>query len=48
MCCHVHGFQPYFYCALPPGLSPDDLESFRKALNDRTGEATAGRSKQPV
>jgi len=48
VCVHVHGFQPYFYASLPPGLSPDDLESFRKALNDRTGDATSGRGKQPV
>lgn len=35
ICCHVHGFAPYFYCAIPPGFGPDDLDNFRKALNAR-------------
>ena len=46
--CHVHGFEPYFYCATPPGFSPDDVDPFRKALNDRVAEATGGRQKQPL
>lgn len=35
ICCHVHGFAPYFYCAIPPGFGPDDVDNFRKALNVR-------------
>lgn len=35
VCCHVHGFQPYFYAAMPASMTPDDLEDFRRALNVR-------------
>jgi hypothetical protein len=36
VCCHIHGFQPYFFAAMPPTFAPDDVEAFRKALNVRT------------
>lgn len=45
MCCHVHGFQPYFYASLPPNFTPDDVESFRKALNVRGGRAQVWRAR---
>lgn len=48
VCCHVHGFVPYFYAAIPNGFGPDDVDNFRKALNDRTAEATGARQKQPL
>jgi DNA polymerase delta subunit 1 len=35
VCCHIHGFQPYFYAAMPGNFAPDDVEAFRKALNVR-------------
>ena len=35
VCCHVHGFEPYFYAAMPQGFGPDDVDTFRKALNVR-------------
>jgi hypothetical protein len=35
VCCHIHGFEPYFYAAMPGNFAPDDVEAFRKALNVR-------------
>ena len=33
VCAFVHGFEPYFYVALPRGgFSPDDVEAFRQSL----------------
>lgn len=32
VCCHVHGFEPYFYIACPAGMNPDDISSFHKVL----------------
>ncbi|GBG84624.1 hypothetical protein CBR_g38906 [Chara braunii] len=34
VCALVHGFEPYFYITCPPGFGPDDVESFRRLLND--------------
>ena len=36
VCCHIHGFQPYFYAAMPSNFAPDDVEAFRKVLNVRS------------
>lgn len=33
MCCHVHGFHPYFYVAAPPNFSKEQLPEFRSCLN---------------
>ncbi len=43
MCCHIHGFQPYFFAAMPPSFAPDDVEAFRKALNVRARVLTRWR-----
>ncbi|KAK2726361.1 DNA polymerase delta catalytic subunit-like [Artemia franciscana] len=33
VCCHVHGFSPYFYIEAPSSFGPSDCASFKKALN---------------
>ncbi|KAF3440626.1 hypothetical protein FNV43_RR18910 [Rhamnella rubrinervis] len=38
VCCHVHGFEPYFYASCPPGMGPDDISHFHKILEDRMRE----------
>ena len=48
VCCHVHGFQPYFYAAMPASLSPDDVETFRKVLNVRPRRARVQRTLSPL
>lgn len=35
VCCHIYGFRPYFYAAMPSNFAPDDVEAFRKVLNVR-------------
>lgn len=32
VCCFVHGFEPYFYIACPPGMGPDDISRFHQSL----------------
>ncbi|KAG0494350.1 hypothetical protein HPP92_005344 [Vanilla planifolia] len=39
VCCHVHGFEPYFYISCPAGMGPDDISVFHKALEDRMRES---------
>ncbi|CAI9753051.1 unnamed protein product [Fraxinus pennsylvanica] len=39
VCCHVHGFEPYFYVCCPPGMGPDDISDFHQALEGRMREA---------
>ncbi|XP_066564799.1 DNA polymerase delta catalytic subunit [Amia ocellicauda] len=33
VCCHIHGFVPYFYTPAPLGFSPAHLSDFQKELN---------------
>ncbi|KAL3844768.1 hypothetical protein ACJIZ3_002171 [Penstemon smallii] len=39
VCCHVHGFEPYFYISCPPGMGPDDISHFHQLLEGRMREA---------
>eukprot|EP01018_Ginkgo_biloba_P018766 Gb_15178 [translate_table: standard] len=39
VCCHVHGFQPYFYISCYDGMSPDDITRFQQILEGRMREA---------
>lgn len=39
VCCHVHGFEPYFYISCPPGMGPDDISRFHQILEGRMREA---------
>ncbi|XP_071696476.1 DNA polymerase delta catalytic subunit [Rutidosis leptorrhynchoides] len=40
VCCHVHGFEPYFYISCPPGMGPDDISRFHQTLEGRMREAS--------
>jgi DNA polymerase delta subunit 1 len=33
ICCHVHGFAPYFYVALPNKFTLQHCGEFKKAIN---------------
>ncbi|XP_074872198.1 DNA polymerase delta catalytic subunit isoform X2 [Carettochelys insculpta] len=33
VCCHVHGFAPYFYVPAPAGFQPQHLSDFQRELN---------------
>ncbi|CAK9268862.1 unnamed protein product [Sphagnum jensenii] len=39
VCCHVHGFEPYFYISCLDGIGPDDVPKFRSTLESRMREA---------
>ncbi|KAJ4960448.1 hypothetical protein NE237_020358 [Protea cynaroides] len=39
VCCHVHGFEPYFFVSCPPGMGPDDISRFHQILEARMREA---------
>ncbi|CAA7034877.1 unnamed protein product [Microthlaspi erraticum] len=39
VCCYVHGFEPYFYIACPPGMGPDDISRFHQSLEGRMRES---------
>ncbi|KAK4887632.1 hypothetical protein RN001_003903 [Aquatica leii] len=34
VCCHIHGFSPYFYVLLPSDFTESDCHNFRKVLNN--------------
>ncbi|KAG2716179.1 hypothetical protein I3843_05G168600 [Carya illinoinensis] len=38
VCCHVHGFEPYFYISCPAGMGPDDISRFHQTLEARMKE----------
>ncbi|XP_022132709.1 DNA polymerase delta catalytic subunit [Momordica charantia] len=46
VCCHVHGFEPYFYISCPPGMGPDDISLFHRTLEVRMREVNRN-SKAP-
>ncbi|XP_039734643.1 DNA polymerase delta catalytic subunit [Pteropus medius] len=33
VCCHIHGFAPYFYTPAPPGFGPEHLSGLQQELN---------------
>ncbi|XP_073149546.1 DNA polymerase delta catalytic subunit isoform X1 [Henckelia pumila] len=39
VCCHVHGFEPYFYISCPTGMGPDDISRFHQILEGRMRES---------
>ncbi|PKA57109.1 DNA polymerase delta catalytic subunit [Apostasia shenzhenica] len=39
VCCHVHGFEPYFYISCPAGIGPDDISRFHQTLEGRMRES---------
>ncbi|XP_074567466.1 DNA polymerase delta catalytic subunit [Curcuma longa] len=39
VCCHVHGFEPYFYIKCPMGMGPDDISRFHQTLEGRMRES---------
>ena len=44
VCAFVHGFEPYFYVALPRGgFSPDDVEAFRQLLEREVVNASGAK-----
>ncbi|KAF5917171.1 hypothetical protein HPG69_014104 [Diceros bicornis minor] len=48
ICCHIHGFAPYFYTPAPPGFGPEHLGDLQRELNaaisrdQRGGKELAG------
>ncbi|TQE13058.1 hypothetical protein C1H46_001433 [Malus baccata] len=38
VCCHVHGFEPYFYINCFPRMGPDDISRFHQIFEGRMGE----------
>ncbi|ELW69129.1 DNA polymerase delta catalytic subunit [Tupaia chinensis] len=48
VCCHIHGFAPYFYTPAPPGFGPQHLSDLQRELNvaisrdQRGGKELAG------
>ena len=34
ICCHVHGFHPYFFIEAPKDFTKDHLPDFRRGLNE--------------
>ncbi|CAI9161254.1 unnamed protein product [Rangifer tarandus platyrhynchus] len=33
VCCHIHGFAPYFYTPAPPGFGPEHLSELQRELS---------------
>uniref|UniRef100_A0A2N9HA95 DNA polymerase n=1 Tax=Fagus sylvatica TaxID=28930 RepID=A0A2N9HA95_FAGSY len=48
VCCHVHGFEPYFYINCPPGMGPDDIVRFHQILEARMRENRNAKVQQYV
>ncbi|GAB4835573.1 DNA polymerase delta catalytic subunit [Ancistrocladus abbreviatus] len=40
VCCHVHGFEPYFYISCPSGMGPDDISHFHQILERKMKETS--------
>ncbi|MCL7051574.1 hypothetical protein MKW94_017829 [Papaver nudicaule] len=40
-CCHVHGFEPYFYINCIPGMTPDAISRFHQTLETRMRESNS-------
>lgn len=38
VCCHVHGFQPYFYISCSDGMGPDDIPKLKQTLETKMRE----------
>ncbi|KAM7523503.1 hypothetical protein LguiA_013405 [Lonicera macranthoides] len=47
ICCHVHGFEPYFYISCPPGMGPDDISRFHQILEGKMRESNRNNSMVP-
>ncbi|XP_011801895.1 PREDICTED: DNA polymerase delta catalytic subunit [Colobus angolensis palliatus] len=42
VCCHIHGFAPYFYTPAPPGFEPEHLGDLQRELNLAIGRDNRG------
>ncbi|KAL1509230.1 hypothetical protein ABEB36_003999 [Hypothenemus hampei] len=48
VCCHIHGFSPYFYINLPESFMEKDLSLFRTKLNDALVADIRGGNKEGI
>ncbi|XP_052020143.1 DNA polymerase delta catalytic subunit isoform X2 [Apodemus sylvaticus] len=42
VCCHIHGFAPYFYTPAPPGFGAEHLSELQRELNAAIGRDQRG------
>ncbi|XP_044540698.1 DNA polymerase delta catalytic subunit-like, partial [Gracilinanus agilis] len=42
VCCHIHGFAPYFYVPAPPGFGPEHLSDLQRELNSAVSREQRG------